>query len=409
MREFLGLGEALTLLESRVDALPRGRETVSLHDARGRITANAIAAPMDLPPFPASAMDGYAVSSGDPVFAAAPPYRLPLQGVSRAGTPLPDALRVDHAVRIFTGAAVPARCDAVVIQEQARATDDYVELLHRPSAGDYVRPVGHDVAHGAPIIDAGTRLGPFELAWLSACGRIDVEVVPRVRLALFSTGDELRDAPATLVAGQIYDANRTVVAELLRTLPVEIDDLGIVPDDPDAIEATLATAAANHDAVITSGGVSVGDADHVKGVVERLGSLEFWKIAIRPGKPFAYGRIGNCRLFGLPGNPVSTIVTFLLLVKPVLLRLAGTREYAPLRMPATLLAGVQHEAGRAEYQRGHYTMQSDGIVVAPTSDQSSNRLGSFYGANCLIEIPRECGDLDRGTTVTVLPFEGLLG
>jgi molybdopterin molybdotransferase len=409
MREFLGLDEALTLLESRVDARPRGRETVSLHDARGRITASAIAAAMDVPPFAASAMDGYAVGSGDPVFAAAPPYRLTLQGVSRAGAPLPGVLRIDHAVRIFTGAAVPARSDAIVIQEQAHATNDYVELWRRPGAGDYLRPVGHDVARGARIIDAGTQLGPFELAWLSACGRTDAEVAPRLRLALFSTGDELRDAPATLGAGQIYDANRTVLAELLRTLPVEVDDLGIVPDDPGAIEATLATATANHDAVITSGGVSVGDADHVKGVVERLGSLEFWKIAIRPGKPFAYGRIGNCHLFGLPGNPVSTIVTFLLLVKPVLLRLAGACAYTPLRIPATLTTDVQHEAGRAEYQRGHYAIQSQGVAVAPTSDQSSNRLGSFYGANCLIEIPRESGNLHRGSTVTLLPFEGLLG
>jgi molybdopterin molybdotransferase len=160
--------------------------------------------------------------------------------------------------------------------------------------------------------------------------------------------------------------------------------------------------------VITSGGVSVGDADHVKGVIERLGSLEFWKIAIRPGKPFAYGRIGSCHFFGLPGNPVSAIVTFLLLVKPVLLRLAGAQPHEPLRTAATLEQPIEHDPGRAEYQRGKYAMGSAGLTVTPTSDQSSNRIGSFYDANCLIEIPRECGDLARHTTVMVLPFTGLL-
>jgi len=243
---------------------------------------------------------------------------------------------------------------------------------------------------------------------LTACGQADVMVIPRVKLALFSTGDELRDAPAALGAGQIYDANRMVLAELLRSLPVDVDDLGIVPDDPPAIEATLAAAAADHDAVITSGGVSVGDADHVRGIIERLGSLEFWKIAIRPGKPFAYGRIGSCHLFGLPGNPVSAIVTFLLLVKPVLLQLAGARTHEPLRVAATLQTTIEHTAGRTEYQRGRYTMDAGGLAVSPTSDQSSNRLGSFYGANCLIEVPRDCGDLARHTPVTVLPFGGLL-
>jgi molybdopterin molybdotransferase len=408
MREFLGLDEALALLESRVAAPTRGAERVAVRDARGRIAADTIIAPMDLPPFAASAMDGYAVCSSDPIFTTAPPYRLPLQGTSLAGMPATDTLKLDHAVRIFTGAAVPPRGDAIVIQEEAESKGTHVELARHPAAGDYLRRPGHDVAAGARLIDAGSRLGPFELAWLTACGQIHAMVEPQVRLAVFSTGDELRDAPAVLGAGQIYDANRVVLAELLRSLPVVVDDLGIVPDDPTRIESTLATAAAHHDAVITSGGVSVGDADHVKGVIERLGSLEFWKIAIRPGKPFAYGRIGGCHFFGLPGNPVSAIVTFLLLVKPVLLRLAGARRHEPLRIAATLEQPIQHDAGRVEYQRGKYAMGSAGLTVTPTSDQSSNRIGSFYDANCLIEIPRECGDLARHTMVMVLPFAGLL-
>jgi molybdopterin molybdotransferase len=209
--------------------------------------------------------------------------------------------------------------------------------------------------------------------------------------------------------GQIYDANRFVLTQLLAPMAVAIDDLGILPDDPAIIETTLTAAAREHDVVLTSGGVSVGDADHVRAVVARLGQIEFWKIAIKPGKPLAYGRIGHSHFFGLPGNPVSTIVTFLMLVKPMLAQMTGARRTATLAVTATLEVGIAHEPGRVEYQRGTYSTAGGAVHVRPTSDQSSNRLGSFYGANCLIEIPRESRDLARGDGVTILPLTGLLG
>jgi molybdopterin molybdotransferase len=264
------------------------------------------------------------------------------------------------------------------------------------------------VARGAPLCEAGRRLGPFDLAWFTACGLTTIDVRAKLRVALFSTGDELRSAGEPLQTGQIYDANRFVLQQLLRDAPVALTDLGILPDDPTRIEATLRDAAAAHDAVLTSGGVSVGDADYVRDIVERLGRIEFWKIAIKPGKPFAYGRIGDCHFFGLPGNPVSTIVTFLLLVKPILAQLAGANAEVPPTVPAQLEIDVAHDKGRVEYQRGTFANVAGKLVVAPTSDQSSNRIGSFRGANCLIEIPRDCGNLARGSNVAILPLTGLL-
>jgi molybdopterin molybdotransferase len=407
-REFLGLDEALTLLRTLVAPRSGGAESIPLTSAVNRVVAGAIVAPKNVPPFTSSAMDGYAVCSSDPVFASAPPYRLPVQGGSLAGAPFAEPVRTNHAVRIFTGAVVPERCDTVVIQEVVERAGDAVALHTRPARGANVRPAGHDVHAGATLLEAGTTLGPFDLAWLTACGERHVNVRPRIRLALFSTGDELRDAGSTLAVGEIYDANRFVLTRLLEPMAVAIDDLGILPDDPAIIETTLAAAARGHDVVLTSGGVSVGDADHVRDVVARLGQIEFWKIAIKPGRPLAYGRIDECHFFGLPGNPVSTIVTFLLLVKPMLVQLAGARPLPRLAVTATLDVGIAHEPGRVEYQRGTYSIGDGTIHVRPTSDQSSNRLGSFYGANCLIEIPRESRDLVRGDNVTILPLMGLL-
>ena len=408
-REFLGLDEALTLLRSIVDPIAGRPETIALDAAANRIVAATHVAPMNVPPFAASAMDGYAVCSSDSIFDTPAPFMLPVQGESRAGTPFDAATLPNHAVRIFTGAVIPRRCDAVVIQEDVARSADGVMLQARPDAGACVRPPGHDVAAGAVIANPGARLGPFDLAWFTACGLQHVSVYPRLRLALFSTGDELRDAGAALRTGQIYDANRFVLAQLLRGAPVVVEDLGILPDDPARIEATLRTAADHHDVIVTSGGVSVGDADYVRDIVARLGRIEFWKIAIKPGKPLAYGRIGHCHFFGLPGNPVSTIVTFLMLVKPILARLAGERTDAPLNVPATLSVDIAHERGRVEYQRAISSNNAGEIVVRPTSDQSSNRLESFRGANCLIEIPRERGNLSRGDRVVILPLTGLLG
>jgi molybdopterin molybdotransferase len=407
-RQFLGLDEALSLLHDTVSAVAAPAQVIAIADAAGRVVAHDVRAPMNVPPFMASAMDGYAVCSLDPVFTGDPPFSLVLYGESRAGAAMHGARRVDHAVRIFTGAMIPDGCDAIVIQEDVERQAASIMIAARPIARTYVRPPGHDIAAGATLVRAGTRLGPFDLAWLVASGLTNIAVRPRIRLALFSTGDELRDAGATLRPDQIYDANRFVLKQLLHRAPVDVNDLGILPDDPEVIEATLRAAAEHHDVVLTSGGVSVGDADYVRDVVARLGHIEFWKVAIKPGKPLAYGRIGSTQFFGLPGNPVSTIVTFLMLVKPILTALAGAPMEPALRVNAVLTTDIAHEPGRIEYQRGTYTNRDGILFVQPTSDQSSNRIGSFRDANCLLEVPRTSGNLARGSAVAILPFDGLL-
>ena len=381
-------------------------ETVPVAAALGRVLAHAVDAPRSLPPFPASAMDGYALRSSD--IDGAPPFRLKVAGTSYAGHPFTGHTPDGACVRIFTGAAMPPGLDAVVIQEDCDRDDDEVQVRTSVAAGDYVRPTGHDVCEGSRLLDAGRRLGPFDLGWLTACGLSEVVVTARPRIGIFSTGDELLDPGATPGPGKIFDANRMVLQQLLAALPVETVDYGIVPDDPARIRSLLARVDRECDVVVTSGGVSVGDADWVRDVVQELGALRLWKLNLKPGKPLAYGRLRQAAFFGLPGNPVSTIVTALLLLRPVLERLCGSMPARPLRVAARLRGAVQHRPGREEYQRGTLEGDADVLTVTVTGDQSSNRLASFAAANCLIRVPGPAGDLQDGTVVEVLPFDGLL-
>jgi molybdopterin molybdotransferase len=274
--------------------------------------------------------------------------------------------------------------------------------------GDNVRDVGHDIVKGDTIVRRGQTLTPFAIGWLAACGHTHVNIVARPKVAIFSTGDELREPGELLGPGQIYDANRFLISALLARLPVEVIDLGVLSDDERATEQALSTAALSADVLLTSGGVSVGDADYVTRVVRTIGDLEIWRLNIKPGKPLAYGRIGKCLFFGLPGNPVSTIVTFLLIACPALKRLTGANDFSPTQQRAVLSEPIRHKPGREEYQRGFVTSLERGTTVRVTGDQSSNRLASFANANCLIRIPKESGDLAAGAEVTVLPFFGLI-
>jgi molybdopterin molybdotransferase len=329
-------------------------------------------------------------------------------GTSFAGRPYEGAVPAGACVRIFTGAAVPAELDAVAIQEHCIASGDAVTVSKAVSSGENVRPAGHDVARGTRLMSAGRRLNPFDLGWLAASGLTDVPVFRRVRLGVFSNGDELVEPGGTLGPGRIFDANRVAVGALLEALPVELRDYGIVPDDRQSIRRVLAQADTECDLVITSGGVSVGEADWVREVVSEIGSLRLWKLNLKPGKPLAYGRLRRAQLFGLPGNPVSTIVTALLLVRPVLMRRCGGQPERPLEIDAVLRGALRHDRGREEFQRGTLRAEGGRLHVQVTGDQSSNRLGSFGAANCLIRIPKERGDVADGETVTVLPFRGLL-
>ncbi|MCY4056727.1 MAG: molybdopterin molybdotransferase MoeA [Gammaproteobacteria bacterium] len=382
-------------------------ERVAINDAIGRIAAESVEAPVDLPPFDASAMDGYAVDATG--LDHSNKKRFDVIDESLAGRPAARALGTpQHAIRVFTGAAIPAGANAVVLQEDAvrqGATMITGAPIHRDQ---HVRHRGHDVKRGSRLCCRGTRLSHFHLSWFAACGIEEVVVARRIRVGVFSTGDELAERGTPLKAGQIYDSNRFAIASLLREKAVETFDLGCIPDDQQMIADSLGKAAKNTDLLLTSGGVSVGDADYVKEAVDTIGRIEFWNIALKPGKPLAIGRVGNALFFGLPGNPVSAIVTYLLFVAPTIDRLGGREPTPPLTLAATMNGRVRHSAGRREYLRG--TLQSfDGqLVVTPTGDQGSNRLASFAGANCLVVVNENKRDVEDGESVDVilLPDEG---
>ena len=358
-----------------------------------------MSAPISLPPFEASAMDGYAVRSED---CRNKETHLSVVGSSFAGVPYEGSVPQGSTVRIFTGAAVPKDCDAVILQEDVLRKNDRIETQTDVSPGENVRHTGTDIREGALLLKAGTKLSAFEIAWLAACGVQSVTTTRKVQIAVFSTGDELQDPGQPLTYGQIYDSNRQSLKAMLVNQPVSIVDLGRLPDNQDQIERTLQEVSDKVDIIVTSGGVSVGDADYVRPAVQKLGQLSFWNVALKPGKPIAVGRVGKAWFFGLPGNPVSAVVTYLLFVTPALDRLSGAPVLTPSTLPATLTQALSHTKGRREYQRGWLSRVDDQLFVSQTGDQSSNRLSSLVAANCLIIVPESRGVLPKGTLVDVL-------
>ena len=380
----------------------RGTERVRVDAALGRVPAQEIIAPMSLPPFDASAMDGYAVCARE--LGGDGPKRLLVAGQSLAGHPARETAGAGKAIRIFTGAPMPAGADSVVLQEDVTAAEAAIEFDESPSVGQHVRPAGNDIAKGDAICRAGRRLTPYDLAWLAACGIGTVRVGRRVRVVLLSTGDELAEPGVPLGEAQIYDSNRFAMTRLLEGRGSDIIDLGCIPDEPDRIRSALEEAADVGDIIVTSGGVSVGDADYVRDLVAELGSIDFWRIALKPGKPLAVGDIRGTPFFGLPGNPVSTIVTCLLFVAPAIDLLAGATPCPSLTVPAILAEQVPHAPGRREYMRGIATNEEGVLRVAINGNQGSNRLATFSGANCLVLVPADAANLPAGETVQILPL-----
>lgn len=423
----LTIDEALDKLRELVCELisvpPSQTETLPVSQALNRIVAQDIPSPIAVPAFANSAMDGYAVRHSDLLDDNT---ELSVQGESLAGHPFNEPLAAASAVRIFTGAALPPGADTIVIQENTeRLSADRVNIIDAPSPDAYVRRIGHDVAKDSLLLKAGCRLRSFELAAATTSGLTHVTVRRQLRIGVFATGDELKTPGSTLGPGEIYESNRIAIISLLRELPVELTDLGILPDDAEATRNALATAALDQDALITSGGVSVGDADFVRHAIDALGAVDFWRLNLRPGKPFAFGHLNRpesdahkkeankkCLIFGLPGNPVSTIVTLLLLVKPALWHMAGAskQDIASMRcaVQVPLAQPTGHSVGRNEYQRGRLEYSQGLARVHTTSDQSSNRLQSFNTANCLFLLPGDVGELAEGDFVEVLTFSGLV-
>ncbi len=385
-------------------------ERVHIRAALDRVLAEDIVSPFDVPGHDNSAMDGWAVRFAD--LAAGGETTLKRVGDSFAGKPHAGAIAPGEAVRIFTGGVMPQGADTVVMQERAAEIAGGVRVAAGAvaKAGQNRRFAGEDLKRGAPVLGAGQPLRPAEIGMLASLGINEVSVYRRLRVAFFSTGDELRSIGQPLAAGEIYDSNRYTLYGMLTRINCEIVDMGVVPDVPEALERAFATAAASADAVITSGGVSVGEADFVKQLLDKLGEVLFWKIAMKPGRPLAYGKVGAAHFFGLPGNPVAVMVTFYEFVRDALLVLQGRRDVeSQPTFKALLAAPIRKLPGRTEFQRGVLTRGAGGAwQVRTTGDQGSGILSSMSRANCFIVLPAETGDVAAGLPVEVQLFEGLL-
>ncbi len=395
--------EARQLLAGTVTAVT-GSETVPLHQALGRILAEDVVSPVDIPPAPNSAVDGYAVFHAD--LDPEQETRLPVIGRVTAGQmDLPEARR-GAAIRIFTGARLPAGPDTVMMQEDCEEHGGNVIIRPGIRKGSNARKAGEDVARGDVVLQKGQKLRPQDVGQAAAVGRREVLVSQRLRVALFSTGDELREPGSDLDPGAIYDSNRYTIHALLTGLGCAVEDLGILPDRLEVVREALAEAEGRHDLLVTSGGVSVGEEDHVKAAVEALGKLHLWRLAVKPGRPIALGQVGLVPFVGLPGNPVAVVVTFLTVVRPMILRLMGGRDSPPHTFKVR--AGFDHKKkkDRREWVRAHLVAgaNGEGLTAEKFPREGAGILSSLVAADGLIELPEDLTLLKAGAMVDFLPF-----
>lgn len=393
----LALDEARARILEAVAPLAE-TERLPLPEALHRVLAEPVIAGVDVPAHTNSAMDGYALRAADIPDKGT---KLRLIGDSFAGHPFDGRVDVGQCVRIMTGAVLPAGADAVVMQERTEADDEDVVFDEVPKPGSNVREAGEDLARGDTVLSPGHWLRPADLGVLASVGTAEVAVHRRPRVAFFSTGDELQPVGTALGAGEIHDSNRYTIRAMLEELGVELHDLGIVRDTTEALEAAF-DAAAGCDAIISSGGVSVGAADYVLEVLRRRGDVGFWQVNIKPGRPLAFGRVGDAHFFGLPGNPVSVMVTFLQMVRPALVKLSGGRPASPLRVRLPLAAPIRKKPGRAEFQRAR--LVDGGTAVEPLGHQGSGVLRSMSAADCFVFLEADAGDVAAGEEVPVEPF-----
>lgn len=384
-----------------------GVEVLALRDALDRVLAEDIHAPFDVPAHANSAMDGYALRGAD--LASDGDTRLQLIGQVLAGHPFAGKVQSGSCVQIMTGGVMPTGSDTVVAQERTQRQGDQIHIEAGQRSGQHVRQAGEDLQRGSLALQAGQRLGPAELGLLASLGMAEVRVLRRLRIAFFSTGDELRPLGQPLGPGDVHDSNRYILHGMIRRAGAVPVDLGLVEDDPQTLQRMLESASEQADVVITTGGVSVGSADHTRTVLARAGQVGFWKVNMKPGRPMAAGRLaGNTAFFGLPGNPVAAMVTFYQIVLPVLQHLSGGQVLAPMLLPARASLAMRKIPGRYEFQRGFFDYDAQGQrQVQLAARQGAGILRSMSRANCFVVLTPDDGPVQAGDMVQIQPFQGL--
>jgi len=408
--ELLPVATAMERLTELMQCVPE-LETVRTTEAANRVLANTISCPMNVPITTNSAMDGFALNRAD-----IPPQgetSLKVVGEAYAGRPFRGKVEAGEAVRIFTGAVMPCGTDTVVIQEHVELAEAAVRIDSQVTAGRNVRHAGEDLAEGDDVLLKGRRLSAADVGLLASLGITRVSVTRRLRVAFFSTGDEVQALDEVgsdgLPDGMVYDSNRHTLRCLLEAMDVEAVDLGIVRDTYEDTVNALQKGAKDADAIVSSGGISAGEADYVTRAFHAVGNVSFWKLAMRPGRPLACGFVDQAAFFGLPGNPVAVMVTFLAFVQPALKLRMGMTDVQPFSVPAQTQSAIRKSAGRTEYQRGVLSLGENGrLSVALTGKQGAGRLSSMSIANCLIVLPDTLDTVGEGDTVSVWPFTGLL-
>lgn len=392
----LTVKQALQQISNNITPLTDS-EQLPVKQALTRVLQSDITSAINIPSFDNSAMDGYAL----PYPQSDSKCHLVI-GTSWAGRPFMGNVAKGECIRIFTGAKVPEDCECVVMQENVSLENKHITLNQQPKMGSNIRRIGEDTQVGMPLLPRGTKLRAAEVGLIASCGIANVSVFRRIKIAFFSTGDELKPLGSQLEDGQIYDSNRYSLNALIEEAGAEPFDMGVIADNPEAVEKALKSASKNADMVITTGGVSVGDADFITDVIRKIGHLDLWKIAMKPGKPLAFGRIDRCTFFGLPGNPVSAMITFDQIVRPAIKHMMGIIDSKPtLELQATAVVPLKKSPGRVEFQRGVAKTIDGQLFVEPTGAQGSHMLTSMSQANCYIVLEQESAGINKGDRVTI--------
>jgi molybdopterin molybdotransferase len=402
----LTIDQALLRINQAISSVT-GNEKINLKKALERVLAETVTSPINIPPERVSAMDGYAFSSADIIDSQS--FTLQHTGTSWAGKPYNGSIQAEQCVRIFTGAVVPKNADSIIMQEHVTTDGSNIIFPANSTGQQNIRAAGSDRQKHETLLSAPKKISAIDCALLASAGIYDIAVKRKVNIAFFSTGDELTPIGQALKSGQIYDSNRYALNGLLKDECFAVADMGVIADNRQLLEKALLSAAKTYDVIITTGGASVGEADYIEEILAQCGQVDFWKIAMKPGKPLAFGKIGDCLFFGLPGNPVSAVTTFQKIVLPALQQLSGAPIKNNMQLKALCRTELKKVPGRQEYQRGILSQLKDGeFIVETAGQQDSHHLSALSKANCYIVLSADCLGVKAGEQVIVEPFDHLL-